>query len=133
VGRTQWQPSQGDKLEIALGQDDQMRVDVESPGAFTQARGVFGGSTERTSTAVYAVVNRHAAAVTVELVDAAPVSVNEAIHVTHAYVPAPTATDWNKMTGLAEWTLTIPAQETRRVSISHTVTAPKDVMVANLP
>jgi hypothetical protein len=22
VGRTQWQPSQGDKLEIALGQDD---------------------------------------------------------------------------------------------------------------
>ena len=133
VGRTQWQPSQGDKLEIALGQDDQMRVDVESPGAFTQAKGVFGGSTERTSTAVYAVVNRHPAAVTVELLDAAPVSVNEAIHVTHAYVPPPTATDWNKMTGLAEWTLAIPAQETRRVSISHTVSAPKDVVVANLP
>jgi len=133
VGRTQWQPAQGDKLEIALGQDDQMRVDVESPGAFTQAKGVFGGSTERTSTAVYAVVNRHPAAVTVELLDAAPVSVNEAIHVTHAYVPLPTATDWNKMTGLAEWTLAIPAQETRRVSVSHTVTAPKDVVVANLP
>jgi uncharacterized protein (TIGR02231 family) len=133
VGRTQWQPSQGDKLEIALGQDDQMRVDVESPGTFTQARGVFGGSTERTSTAVYAVVNRHPAAVTVELLDAAPVPVNEAIHVTHAWMPQPTATDWNKMTGLAEWTLAIPAQETRRVSISHAVTASRDVIVSNLP
>ena len=133
VGRTQWQPSQGDKLEIALGQDDQMRVDIETPGAFTQARGVFGGSTERTSTAVYAVVNRHPSAVTVELLDAAPVPVNEAIHVTHAYVPQPTATDWNKTPGIVEWTLAIPAQETRRVSITHAVTASRDVIVSNLP
>jgi uncharacterized protein (TIGR02231 family) len=133
VGRTQWQPSQGDKLEIALGQDDQMRVDIESPGTFTQAKGVFGGSTERTSTAVYAVVNRHPSAVTVEVLDAAPVPVNEAIHVTHAWVPQPTATDWNKVTGLAEWTLAIPAQETRRVSITHAVTASRDVIVSNLP
>lgn len=133
VGRTPWQPAQGDKLEIALGQDDQMRVDIESPGAFTQARGVFGGSTERTSTAVYAVVNRHPSAVVVELLDAAPVSLNEAIRVTHAYVPQPTATDWNRKPGIVEWTLAIPAQETRRVSLSHAVTAPKDVVVANLP
>ncbi|MCK9684199.1 DUF4139 domain-containing protein [Scleromatobacter humisilvae] len=133
VARTHWQPAQGDKLEIALGQDDQMRVDVESPGAFTQSRGVFGGSTERTSTAVYAVVNQHPDAVTVELLDASPVSRNEAIRVTHAYVPQPSATDWNKVPGVAEWTLAIPARDTRRVSISHTVTAAKDVIVSSLP
>ncbi len=133
VARTQWQPAQGDKLEIALGQDDQMHVDVESPGAFTQSRGVFGGSTERTSTAVYAVINQHPNAVTVELLDASPVSRNEAIRVTHAYVPQPSATDWNKVPGVAQWTLAIPARDTRRVSISHTVTASKDVIVSNLP
>jgi uncharacterized protein (TIGR02231 family) len=133
VSRTQWQPSQGDKLEIALGQDDQMRVDVESPGTFTQAKGVFGGSTERTSAAVYAVVNRQPAAVSVEMLDAAPVSVNEAIRVTHEYIPQPATTEWNRRPGLVEWTLAIPAQETRRVSISHTVTASRDVVVANLP
>ena len=133
VARTQWAPSQGDQLEVALGQDDQMHVDVESPGAFTQSKGVFGGSTERTSTAVYAVVNQHPDAVTLELLDASPVSRNEAIQVTHAYVPQPATTDWDKVPGVAEWTLAIPAHDTRRVSISHTVTAAKDVVVANLP
>ena len=133
VGRMQWQPAQGDKLEVALGQDDQMHVDVESPGGFTQSKGVFGGSTERTSTAVYAIVNQHPDAVTVELLDASPVSRNEAIQVTHAYVPQPSATDWNKVPGLAEWTLVVPPRDTRRVSISHTVTAAKDVIVSNLP
>ena len=133
VGRTQWQPALGDKLEVALGQDDQMHVDIESPGAFTQSKGVFGGSTERTSTAVYAIVNQHPDAVTVELLDASPVSRNEAIQVTHADVPQPSATDWNKLPGVAEWTLAVPARDTRRVSISHTVTAAKDVVVSNLP
>ncbi len=133
VSRSAWDPAQGDKLRVALGQDDQMHVDVESPGGFTQSRGVFGGSTERTSTAVYAIVNQHRDAVTVEMLDASPVSRNEAIQVTHGYSPQPAVTDWNKIPGVAEWTLAIPAQDTARVSISHTVTAPKDARVANLP
>jgi uncharacterized protein (TIGR02231 family) len=133
VSRSAWDPAQGDKLRVALGQDDQMHVDVESPGAFTQSRGVFGGSTERTSTAVYAIVNQHRDAVTVEMLDASPVSRNEAIQVTHGYSPQPAVTDWNKIPGVAEWTLAIPPQDTARVSISHTVTAPRDARVSNLP
>ena len=133
VARTQWQPSAGDKLEVALGQDDQMHVDVESPGAFTQSRGVFGSSTERSSTAVYAIVNQHPDAVTVEMLDASPISRNEAIQVTHAYSPQPGTLDWDKVPGVAEWTLAIPAQSTQRVSVSHTVTAAKDTLISNLP
>jgi len=133
VGRVDWEPSVAEKFEFALGRDDLMRVDVETPGSFTQARGVFGGRVERTSTAVYAIVNRHPAAVTVQVLDAAPVSRNEAITVTHKYDPAPTATDWNKETGVAAWTLDIPSQGTRRVSVTHSVSAPKGVVVANLP
>jgi uncharacterized protein (TIGR02231 family) len=133
VGRSDWHPADGERFEIAMGQDDLMRVDVEAPGTFTQARGVFGGSVERTSTATYAIVNRHPNAVTVEMLDAAPVSRNEAITVTHKYDPAPTATDWNKVTGVAAWTLNVPAQGTRRVTISHSVTAPKGAVIANLP
>ena len=133
VGRVDWRPADGDKFEIAMGQDDLMHVDVETPGAFTQPRGVFGGSVERTSSAVYAIVNQHPSAVTVEMLDAAPVSRNAAITVTHKYDPLPTATDWNKVTGVAAWTLNVPAQGTRRVSVSHSVTAPKDAQIANLP
>ena len=133
VGRVDWRPADGDKFEIAMGQDDLMHVDVETPGSFTQSRGVFNGSVERTSTAVYAIVNQHPSAVTVEMLDAAPVSRNAAITVTHKYDPQPTATDWHKVTGVAAWTLNVPAQGTRRVSVSHSVTAPKDAQIANLP
>ena len=133
VGRVAWRPADGDKFEIAMGQDDLMHVDIETPGTFTQPRGVFGGSVERTSTAVYAIVNHHPSSVTVEMLDAAPVSRNAAITVTHKYDPQPAATDWNKVTGVAAWTLVVPAQGTRRVSVSHSVTAPKDAQIANLP
>ena len=133
VGRSDWRPADGEKFEIAMGQDDLMHVDVETPGSFTQARGVFGGSVERTSTAVYAIVNRHPSAVTVEMLDAAPVSRNEAITVTHKYDPLPTTTDWNKVTGVMAWDLAVPAQGTKRVSIAHSVTAPKGAVVGNLP
>ena len=133
VGRIDWRPADGEKFEIAMGQDDLMHVDVETPGSFTQPRGVFGGSVERTSTAVYAIVNQHPSAETVEMLDAAPVSRDAAITVAHMYDPLPTATDWNKVTGVAAWTLAIPSQGTRRVSVSHSVTAPKDAQIANLP
>ena len=133
VGRSDWRPADGQKFEIAMGQDDLMRVDVEKPGVFTQGKGVFGGSVERTSTTVYAIVNRHPGAVTVEMLDAAPVSRNEAIKVTHKYDPQPTNTDWNEVTGVAAWSLDVPAQGTRRVSVTHSVTAPKGAAVANLP
>ena len=133
VGRVDWQPADGDRFEIAMGRDDLMRVEVEKPGSFTQPRGVFGGSVERTSTATYAIVNQHPIAVSVEMLDAAPVSRNDAITVTHKYDPPPSKTDWNKVTGVAAWTLNVPAQGTRRVTVSHSVTAPKDAVVANLP
>jgi len=67
------------------------------------------------------------------MLDAAPVSRNEAIVVTHRYDPAPAATDWNKVTGVAAWRLDIPAKGTRRVSVTHAVTAPKGATLANLP
>jgi uncharacterized protein (TIGR02231 family) len=133
VGRVEWSPADGEKFEIAMGRDDLMHVDVEKPGSFTQSRGVFGGSVERTSTAVYAIVNQHPSAVTVEVLDAAPVSRNDKITVTHTYDPAPATTDWHKRPGVAAWTLDVPPQGTKRVSVTHAVTAPKGVEVANLP
>jgi hypothetical protein len=67
------------------------------------------------------------------MLDAAPVSRNDKITVTHKYDPLPATTDWHKVTGVAAWTLEIPAQATRRVSVTHAVTAPKGAEVANLP
>ncbi len=133
VGRSLWDPMQGDHLEIALGQDDQMRVDVESPGDFTSAKGLFNGTTEKSSKAVYAIVNQHAGVVKIEVLDAAPVSRSDQVTVRHVYDPAPAATDWEQRAGVAEWMLTVPGQQTQRVSVTHVVAYPKDGRVANLP
>ena len=133
VGRVDWTPAAGPTFEIAMGPDDLMHVDVEHPGSFTQARGVFGGNVERTSSAVYAIVNQHPTAVSVEMLDAAPVSRHESITVTHKYDPPPAKTDWNELPGVAAWNLAVPAQGTKRVSISHSVTAPKNAQVSNMP
>jgi predicted secreted protein len=61
------------------------------------------------------------------------VSRNEAITVARKYDPQPTASDWQGLSGVTAWTLNIPAQGTKRVSVVHTVTAPKGAAVANLP
>ncbi len=37
------------------------------------------------------------------------------------------------MTGGAAWTLAVPAQGARKVKVTHSVTAPKGAVVANLP
>ncbi len=133
VGRSAWQPASGDRFEIALGQDDQMHVDVESPGDFTSGKGLFNGTTEKSSKAVYAIVNQHATPVKVEVLDAGPVSRSEQVKVRHEYAPEPTSTDWDKRAGVAEWLLSIPAQQTQRVAVTHVVAYSKEVVVANLP
>ncbi len=63
------------------------------------------------------------------MLDAAPVSRHESITVTHKYDPQPTKTDWDNVAGVAAWNVVVPAQGTRKVSISHSVTAPKGATV----
>ena len=134
VGRSDWQPAEGEKFEIAMGRDDLMHVDIETPGTFTQAKGVFGGSVERTSTAVYAIVNQPSGGG--EGGDAGRgAGVAQRGDHRHAQV-RPGARDHRLEQGdrrrpPGRWTCA--GKGTRRVSVSHSVTAPKGAAVANLP
>jgi len=133
VSRAQWQPAADDRWRLALGQDDRMRVDVETPTDFTASAGLLGGRTERSARAVYAVTNLHPAPVTLELLDAAPVPRDERISVRSTYEPRPATTEWMKQTGVAAWTLKVAPGQPQRVAVTHAVSFPKDAMVANLP
>jgi uncharacterized protein (TIGR02231 family) len=133
VSREPWQPALGERFSIALGQDDQMRVEIQAPVAFTAATGLLGDRTERTAKAVYAVTNLHETAVTVELVDAAPVSRNELVKVRSTYEPRPETTEWHRNAGVAAWTLALAPGQTRQVGVTQSVSWPKDRAVAGLP
>jgi uncharacterized protein (TIGR02231 family) len=133
VSREQWQPAADDKFSIALGQDDQMRVEVEAPATTTASAGLLGDRTERTSKAVYVVTNLHASAVSVELVDAAPVPRNDQIKVRSSYEPQPATTEWEHQAGVAAWKLAVAPGKSQRVGVKQVVSYPKDRQVAGLP
>ena len=133
VGRSSWSPALGDKLQVPLGRDDQMQVAIESPAGFTSTTGLFGSNVERSSKAVYAITNRHATPVTIDVLDATPVSRNEKIVVRSSYDPQPATFEWDKQPGVAEWTMALAPSQTQRISIAHVVSYPKDGVVGNLP
>lgn len=110
-----------------------MHVAIESPAGFTAGKGLFDSRTERTSKAVYAITNRHATPVAVEVLDATPVSRNEKVQVRSTYDPQPATTEWEKLPGVAQWTLPIAPGQTQRISVAHAVSHPSDGLVTNLP
>ncbi|MGN6526555.1 MAG: DUF4139 domain-containing protein [Burkholderiaceae bacterium] len=133
VGRVDWQPALGRKLEVALGQDDRMRVDVETPGDVTGSAGIFGGRGQKRAASVYAIANQHGTPVTVEVLDAAPVARDEAIRVETRFDPPPATTEWDHRAGVAAWTLSIAPQQTQRIRVEHVVSWPKERQVSALP
>jgi len=133
VGQADWQPAQGEKLQVPLGRDDRMQVVLENPAGFTSGAGLFDSHVERSSKAVYAFTNRHDTPVSLEVLDPTPVSRNEKIVVRSSYDPQPATTEWDKQPGIAQWTLALAPGQTQRISVAHVVSYPRDVVVRNLP
>ncbi len=94
VGRTTWQPDATERFTLPFGRDDRVTVAVEEPAQARADTGLFGRRTERRWERVYAVTNGHATPVTVELLDAAPVSQDAAIDVKTTFQPAPDTREW---------------------------------------
>ena len=133
MGRVDWQPARGQKLEVALGQDDRVRIDAETPGDVTGSAGIFGGRGQKRVATVYAIANQHGTPVTVEVLDAAPVARDEAIRVETRFDPPPATTEWDHRAGVAAWTLSLAPQQTQRIRVEHVVSWPKERQVSALP
>ena len=130
----EWSPQDDDnKLSLYFGRDDRVRVSVQRPASMTASTGLFGSGTQRRWGSIYVVTNGHATPQTVELIDAAPVSQDEAVKVTSTYDPAPTTTDWQHKPGVNAWTFKLAPGEARRISIAQQVDYPKDMTIPNLP
>lgn len=103
-----------------------MRVQVE-PERDNQGSGGFAGSrAERQVQRAYVVENRHRTPIAVQVLEAAPVSVDEQVRVTTRFSPQPAEQAWNKQPGLAMWRFDLDAGQTARVSADYTIGYPKD-------
>ena len=126
VGSGRWNAPTDARLTLSFGRDELVRVQAE-PERDNQGTGGFAGSrAERKVQRAYVVENRHRTPIAVQVLEAAPVSVDEKVRVASEFTPQPAELAWNKQPGLAMWQLDLAAGQTARVTADYTIGYPKD-------
>lgn len=126
VGSGRWNAPSDAKLTLSFGRDELVRVQAE-PEQDSQGTGGFVGSrAERKVQRAYVVENRHRTPIAVQVLEAAPVSVDEQVRVAAQFAPQPGELAWNKQPGLAMWSFDLEAGKTARVAADYTISYPKD-------
>ncbi|MGJ7528774.1 DUF4139 domain-containing protein [Variovorax sp. GB1P17] len=126
VGSGRWTAPSDANLTLSFGRDELVRVQAE-PENDNQGTGGFAGSrAERKVQRAYVVENRHRTPIAVQVLEAAPVSVDEQVRVASKFSPQPAELAWNKQSGLTMWRFDLDAGKTARVTADYTVSYPKD-------
>ncbi|MDH6165766.1 uncharacterized protein (TIGR02231 family) [Variovorax boronicumulans] len=126
VGNGQWTAPSDARLTLSFGRDELVRVQAE-PEKDNQGTGGFAGTrAERKVQRAYVVENRHRTPIAVQVLEAAPVSIDEQVRVAAQFSPQPGELAWNKQPGLAMWSFDLEAGKTARVAADYTISYPKD-------
>ncbi|MDP9989586.1 uncharacterized protein (TIGR02231 family) [Variovorax boronicumulans] len=126
VGNGQWTAPSDARLTLSFGRDELVRVQAE-PEKDNQGTGGFAGTrAERKVQRAYVVENRHRTPIAVQVLEAAPVSVDEQVRIASQFSPQPGELAWNKQPGLAMWSFDLDAGKTARVAADYTISYPKD-------
>jgi len=131
VGQSRFDPQTSDfaRTGLAFGRDERIIVSTDPVKEFTENAGFTGTRTERTLQQGYTMENRHAQPVTVQVLDAAPVSRNEAITVQSSYEPTPQDMAWGGQGGTIAWQQELAAGASARFSARHVISHDRDVRV----
>ena len=114
---------------LSFGRDELVTVRAEPVQDLTGSTGFTGSRTQRTTRRAYSVENRHQAAITLQVLHAAPVSRNEKIEVESRYQPQPADTAWNRSPGTVAWQQPLAAGAAAQFSAEHTIRYPKDLEI----
>ncbi|RQO80953.1 DUF4139 domain-containing protein [Acidovorax sp. FJL06] len=112
---------------LSFGRDERVTVRAEPAQDLTGSAGFTGSRTERKTRRTYSVENRHATAITLQVLHAAPVSRHEKIEVESRYQPHPADLAWNRSPGTVAWQQPVAAGATAQFSAEHTIRHPKDI------
>ena len=122
-----------DRLELPFGRDDALRVQVEPEQRNAGNTGFIGARAEHRYSRAWVVENRHTTgSLTLQLVEAAPVSQHEDIKVQSQFSPAPTTQAWRKQPGLILWEQPLAVGQSQRFTAEYLISAPKDAQVSGL-
>ncbi|HUG21978.1 DUF4139 domain-containing protein [Piscinibacter sp.] len=127
VGSGRWNPLDGSRLALSFGRDELVRVQVEPERDSLGTGGFAGGRAERKLQRAYVIENRHQRPIAVQVLEAAPVSVDEQVRVAVQFSPQPAELAWNKLPGVAMWTFDLDTGKTARVAADYVISHPKEV------
>lgn len=134
VGNSSLQVAGSDeRLELPFGRDDAVRVQVEPEQRNAGDRGFIGARAEHRYGRAYVVENRHTrGALTLQVVEVAPVAQHEDIKVQAQFSPTPSTQAWRKQPGWVMWEQSLPAGTSQRFTADYVISAPKDAPLTGL-
>ena len=118
---------------LAFGRDELVTVRVEQPARTEGTGGFIASRHERRVTRLYTAENRHRDAITLQLLDAAPVSEHQDVRVESRYQPEPASRAWNEQPGTVLWEQPLAAGARQRFSAEHLITWPQDARLLERP
>ena len=114
------------RIGLSFGRDESVVVSAEPQQQNAGSAGFIGSNVERKVQHAYRVDNRHQRPVTLQVLEASPVSRNEQIEVKSQYEPAPVDKEWNRRPGLVLWSETLAPASSQRFVATHTLRYPKE-------
>ena len=124
VGQTWVNPqTTADTLLLSLGRDEQLTIKRVQPRDFTERRKIFNSKIRETYLYEISIKNNKPKTVTVELIDQFPISRQKDIVVElEDRGGAKVSPDFGKL----EWSVEVPAGQTKKIRFSYSVEYPKD-------
>lgn len=133
VGSGRFDAAQLGRQGLAFGRDELVSVRVEPAARNEGSGGFLGNRNERRLARAFSVENRHREAITLQVLDAAPVAEHEDVRVESRYQPEPATQRWNDQPGSVLWEQPLAAGATQRFSAEHVITWPKDARLQERP
>ena len=128
-GRLDFGNAQSLAQGLAFGRDEKIVVRNLPQDASTGRGGFINSNTQKQILQRYTVENRHDRAITLQVIDAAPISRNSKISVQSQYSPEPASTRWNQQNGMVAWQQSLAAGATAEFKAEHQIRHPDDVNV----
>jgi len=126
VGNGRWNASDDARRTLSFGRDELLRVQVEPERDNQGSSGFIGSRGERKVQRAYLIENRHRTPIAVQVLEAAPVSIDERVRVAAQFAPQPAELAWNKQPGVALWSVDLEAGKTVRVAADYVISYPKE-------
>lgn len=113
-------------LSLSFGRDELVVVRVEPQKDMRGSTGFVGSRAERTVGRAYTVENRHRTPVSLQVLEASPVSIDEKVSVENKFDPKPDTTAWNEQPGVVLWSTRLEPGKTARFTADYVIGYPKD-------